>query len=377
MKINKKIGQKIRYYAIMSVILYACIEGICAIFIHTNYIPTAKPSFSTQLFSDVIVADVSPYWGRWHPFKTVEYHSECFDVKETCNSYGARDIERKQQADSNRIVLLGDSFIEGYGLKNEDRLSNLLENKLQKEVLNFGCTGIGHIQYSLIYKYLADSFSHNTVMLGFLPANDFLDGDKSIQEKLFMDYRPYWKTEYPACELMYWTDKIENSPYYYKKIYGFRRVVLKSLRNFTYWYNVLYFLVYTQPMMHIVNYGDLKSQKEYSGFYDYTDLQLSQLKCSLASLKNTAKGKKIILFTLPKYSDLLRYKKENQMSKLGKELGSFCEENQLVLIDLLPFLAQKTDAEAQALYHTCDDHFSRAGNVWAMGILLKIVDEGK
>ena len=47
------------------------------------------------------------------------------------NSYGMRDIEREKEGSGRRFVVIGDSFVEGFGVSSDNRFTNKLEEKLQ------------------------------------------------------------------------------------------------------------------------------------------------------------------------------------------------------------------------------------------------------
>lgn len=66
-----------------------------------------------------------------HPRATFRHANACFDVTYTSNSFGARDLERSFESPaSRRVIVLGDSFIEGWGIvdafDNHVYLSNVL-----------------------------------------------------------------------------------------------------------------------------------------------------------------------------------------------------------------------------------------------------------
>ncbi len=63
--------------------------------------------------------------------KSTIHHSRYFDVVYTINSLGFRDKPRNVLKDENvyRILLYGDSQIFGWGVPEDKRFSNLIENK--------------------------------------------------------------------------------------------------------------------------------------------------------------------------------------------------------------------------------------------------------
>ena len=101
--------------------------------------------------------------------------------------------------------MIGESFIEGFGLKNSERMSDLLEQKTGIEHLNFATSGhFGRTQYFLLYKHLASSFRHDAVIVGMLPDNDFTDEDPEHGKLNSPDqYRPYFLKVGAEYKLVY------------------------------------------------------------------------------------------------------------------------------------------------------------------------------
>lgn len=108
-----------------------------------------------------------------------DWFARDFVVPLAANSYGFLDLERKEEkpADTIRIALLGDSFVEAAQVSFEKTAGHLLEEKmngrakesLEKlphfEVLNFGisCFGVG--QYLLAWEKYASRFEPDYVFL--------------------------------------------------------------------------------------------------------------------------------------------------------------------------------------------------------------------
>ena len=104
-------------------------------------------------------------WGGWHKSNTISRHSkECLDITYKSNSYGARDDEFKSSV-KNKIILLGDSFAEGYGIDKEKTLDRLLEKRTKYDILNFGSAhNNGPVQYYILYNKLASKFDHKKII---------------------------------------------------------------------------------------------------------------------------------------------------------------------------------------------------------------------
>lgn len=145
----------------------------------------------------------SPFWankdpvtGVWKPpLREFRHAGGCFDVVYRSNAFGMRDRERNLRSPaSRRVALLGDSFVEGFGVAREQRFGDLLEAHEGVEYLNFGSSGhFGTIQAWLLYEKLAKRFDHTEVVFFVLPANDFLDNDPGGWRK--QEYRPFLRRE--------------------------------------------------------------------------------------------------------------------------------------------------------------------------------------
>ena len=73
-------------------------------------------------------------------------------------------------------------------------MTALLEHGLGFEMLNFGSAEFGPLQYAILYERLARRFDHDVVVVGVLPANDFVDNDRA-SARGWMAYRPYYAAD--------------------------------------------------------------------------------------------------------------------------------------------------------------------------------------
>jgi len=99
------------------------------------------------------------------------------------NSFGWRDKEWSIQKPANtyRIAVLGDSFVEAFQVETERTFLALTENQLNKnqdfkvELMNFGRSGYTQTEELLVLKNCVAQFSLDMVVLFFLPSNDIQD----------------------------------------------------------------------------------------------------------------------------------------------------------------------------------------------------------
>lgn len=91
------------------------------------------------------------------------------------NSFGLRDREIEEKR-GKRTLLLGDSFVFGYGVLEEERFGRLLEPMVESEVVSMGFGG--GAGPDMLYRYLMTrgvSFQPDGVILALFPYNDLSD----------------------------------------------------------------------------------------------------------------------------------------------------------------------------------------------------------
>ncbi|HCU23564.1 MAG TPA: hypothetical protein DF383_00995, partial [Deltaproteobacteria bacterium] len=188
------------------------------------------PSFSISNIGGRFWQEIK--FGAWHrPHSVFRHKKSCFDVEYHSNGEGMRDPERPRHSRQSRTVMLGDSFVEGWGLPEGKRISDLLEQATGREFLNFGTSGyVGQTHAYLLYKNLVKNFSHDEVLLGILPSNDFSDDDYEANKDKGR-YIIFWKGEYPDYQLAYSAGP-RNGVALSRYLYG-------SLREFSYTYNAV------------------------------------------------------------------------------------------------------------------------------------------
>ena len=97
-------------------------------------------------------------WGAWHKVnsETDRHQMSCFNTTYKSNDVGARDsINYLSLSSNNNVAIIGDSFVEGYGIDIKDTFSYKLKKSYGKQGLNFGVSGnFGPVQEYLIYKLL-------------------------------------------------------------------------------------------------------------------------------------------------------------------------------------------------------------------------------
>ena len=115
-------------------LLEAALGWLC----NSGRLQISKPSYSLANVRSRFWVETNAAFGVWHePFSAYRHITACYDVTYRANAFGARDRERTLASGGRpRVVVLGDSFAEGYGVATADRLSDRLERASGVEFLN-------------------------------------------------------------------------------------------------------------------------------------------------------------------------------------------------------------------------------------------------
>jgi hypothetical protein len=148
-------------------------------------------------------------------------------------SHGFRDRERTlaRPPDGFRVAVLGDSYVEGKSLPDDETITALLERELATcpalagrtvEALNFGIAGSGTAQQLLVYRHHARAYQPDAVVLAFFAGNDVRNNSLPIQQ----GGRPYFverdgELVLIATHLDSWWSRLRAGPvgrWYYESI---------------------------------------------------------------------------------------------------------------------------------------------------------------
>lgn len=134
--------------------------------------------------------DTNLPWSTWHINNSeIRHKGECFDIKMKFNEIGARGA-LPSKGNSNTTIFLGDSFIEGFGLAENQTISDQYSQISHEPVINLGGGGsFGTSQMAMIYDSIGQVFKHKKVVVCLYLENDFTDDD--INKSYPSRYRPY------------------------------------------------------------------------------------------------------------------------------------------------------------------------------------------
>jgi len=158
--------------------------------------PAVKPITLTD--------DTSVYQRSHNPLLAYELkanyrnaHADCVLSYPSTNAFGQRDVERTlgKAPNMRRILLLGDSVVEGLGIRKlEDTMSAQLERLLgaaKTEVLNFGVSGYNTRAEVELLREKGVQFDPDQVILVFV-SNDFDNFNREALELAVTRERPAW-----------------------------------------------------------------------------------------------------------------------------------------------------------------------------------------
>jgi hypothetical protein len=125
--------------------------------------------------------------GPWPlPSQVAFAQSPCFRIEGIhTNRFGMRDRERQLTSSRPRIALVGDSFIEGLQVADDEIVSRRLEALLadRAEVLNFGVSSAGTSVEFLNYRARVRQFHPDVVLLMFFVGNDAEDNVPALKQQ--------------------------------------------------------------------------------------------------------------------------------------------------------------------------------------------------
>jgi len=297
-------------------------------------------------------------WGAWHKNSSSTIHKRsCFNVIYNSNEIGARDDSFTNNNDDD-IVMLGDSFAEGYGVNLKNTSQKFIEEFTNRQVLNFGVSrNFGPVQYSVIYQNLAKKFKHKTLIIYFLPSNDFGENDYSNWQGT-KRYRPYYKfISKNKYEIFIPKQSIKNYKSGTKK---FKKILKDYLWTSNLFININY------------NYKIYRNKKKnlYDNFSGYFDSSIDQQKAVIYFLNkiidNTSAN--VILVSIPRLLDYYRFESNSDLSDVywnNYFINKDISNKNFKFIDLIKHKPARLDE----IYLKCDGHWSPLGNLWAAKII--------
>ncbi len=280
----------------------------------------------------------------------------CWDVTYRANSYGARDRERGRASSGlRRHVVLGDSFVEGYGTADGVRMTDRLEAETGEEFLNFGTGGrFGTVQELMLYRSMAVSFEHDDVLLFVLPLNDFIDNDARQNDAA--RYRPYLRrTEHG--DQIYYTTRFDS------RDLDFIGAPTRALN----WLSNAVDLVDFSRRVYERRQPDAHAGPWLS-YRGYAAADLDVMAAALRDLGAAAGARRVHVFMIPAQIDLDDYKAASPYALPRQLRDAVSSQGNVGVEDLLPdFIAYAAAHQVRMsqFFQACDAHWSLLGNAVA------------
>lgn len=138
-----------------------------------------------------------------------------YDVDVAINSDGLRDVQRETLAKPDgvfRILLLGDSYVEGLRVPLEQTFGKVLEQQLNAsapagqrfEVIPAGVSGWGTDQELLWLREHGAAYQPDLVLLAFFPGNDFQNNSEALEvENMGSIQKPFFHLDTGQLTLSY------------------------------------------------------------------------------------------------------------------------------------------------------------------------------
>jgi len=337
--------------AVLIGILFAAalIEGGLALAAHRGLHLGPPPSYEPD----------HPFWdsdhtafGIWHhPNARWEHTVPCFSVTYESNSQGARDVEREIVSDAPRVIVLGDSIAEGWGLPLAERFSGVLERETGVEHLNFAMSHFSPYQQYLVYRDLAKRYSHDATIVTVSSINDFIDLDAALATGRYAyeySYRPYLV---PEGGSFHHVERREST-------------LRRLLRHYT----------YTFPAINRVR-RTIRDRldppppvpRRFSNFYDFEERAFAILERTLELIAEEMGGKLLFVVLLPFPQDMHRYEADGP-DPLSARLAAFAERTGARIVNLLPAMYAKSRSHTgrwNRYVFDCDVHWNALAHATA------------
>ena len=338
---EKKIIFKVTYLSFYYIIIFLLLFEIFS-YISTKFnllIFNDDPVYNSTNHSDGNEWRIKdPIIAKWHkPFARDRHVTRCFDVEYGSNNIGARDVQNYYFSTfNNSIILLGDSFAEGYGVSLDKTFAKIIEKKLGKKVINLGVAESDVKDHYNRFNKLVQNNNFSEIVYFFLPANDYIAKKNltSIDEKLK-------KNKISLLTIL-------------------QNQIKEYLVYYTYSYNTL----------RSINFIIFNKDKTYkNSSYKYDDKQKIDKTFEFIEKIIEIKNKKKTLILIPIRKDLQHNGKDKSYKNLYwyEKINEIAKRNNTKIIDLYDFF----DLNIQYKYfHKCDLHWSDFGNEFVADIFI-------
>jgi len=343
--------------AVSGLLTFALLELGLAWLSASGKLKVAKPAYCLSNIGSRFWADSNPWFGVWHdPHSTFKHVSPDYRLTYHANAWGMRDRERDKASNGKkRVAVLGDSFMEGWGVATEDRMSDRLEQATGLEHLNFGTSGsFGPTQYLMLYTHLAKEFKPDALMIALLPDNDFLDDDPEYCRVMHAGrVRPLFTGAKPNLTLTINKAPAAASPKWLEPF----------LLQFTYTGNVI------KHFKELSRHKQFPLPADYAGYFDFTQAQWDRMEKVLEEFRRLEPTLPILVLTMPCDTDIRRTEQKGE-APLPAKMRELCQRLKLQYLDLMPAIRGAEGGWASCYLKT-DRHWNAQGNAVAAEAVFK------
>ena len=323
----------------------------------------ANASWSGRPRSDLASSWDLPIWAR---------RTQTF----TTDSRGFRNPCDRSRAD---VVLIGDSYVEGNHVSDEETVAAALERFSDRPVVNLAVAGYGTLQELVVLERHALPLAPRLVAWFFFEGNDLYDDQNHENAQLAFQSPPPETAAAPS-----------GAP---KRRFSWRSG--KQLADASFSKNALSLLrLLAHPLFpRTVEYfgwvRDENGRERAMYFWDYAtltfgDYERNRFEKTKAAFRRgaallSARGIRLVLFYVPMkfrvYGDLCRFPRGSPCLQwrpwdLASRFQAFCAEAGLACVDLTPAMRDAARA-GKLLYFAEDSHWSESGHEFVASELLK------
>ncbi len=193
---NRKLNilKKVFFRLMTPILFLGILFGIGEIYLRCTTCLGSRPTLNPYL------ADATVGWrGRPNAEVCRSLQNSCAEYRYNRDGFRGPDRPYLKPAGTRRIVVLGDSFMEGYQFGDDELMTAKLEamlneNGARNEVINIGISGWGTAQEYLAYRRFGRLYQPDIVILMMSTCNDIIDTTKQLSDiyKQRLNYlKPY------------------------------------------------------------------------------------------------------------------------------------------------------------------------------------------
>lgn len=309
------------------------------------------------------------------PNITGEHHTPEYRILEQINSMGIRGPEYSLKKDSGeyRILVLGDSFAEGYTVSFEELFSEVLKDSLRRkcpnsdfEVINTGTGGYSTDQELLYFENEGVRFRPDFTILLFCTNDPWFNAQPSY----WRGFKPQFVIEDDSLRLTNVPVPEMSSRSFFAKIKGWllqNSLIVKRLKNLK---DNLKYASGEQAVPDEWRIYKTETSPEMASAWQVTAALLHRL-----DRQAKAAGSGLLVFYIPEKIEVYPAEWEKFLSTYSldkqffdpdgprRKLAAICDSLEISLLDPTPVFVEMAKADTSArFYYEKDWHWNAAGN---------------